>query len=432
MSDQQVSGGAFPPCVEHGIWTPLPTLPPLGQLGAFTLRLRDVRPREAEHVRVAGAMTFHMVGCTGSFNDHAPQQAVARAMTAQVRDPSAGGRGDAMIQRASFLYLLGDVVYKDDDKLDEDPNDQRKMYNTQFYQPYSDYKRNIFAIAGNHDGKRSHIPRMSAAEHFQQNFCATRGGLSPDNQTDQRPAMRQPYPYWRLSTPRAIIIGLYSNIANGGILDDPAPPDSAPPDAQPQYRWLVEQLADIKRRNARRKQRKAILLAVHYPPYSGASNFAQRGEPTLGPSNAIHARPLAAVLRQAFDESGQRPDAVFSAHAHLYQRLTYHHADGWEMPYVIAGSGGHGPVETLWEKCDKSLAPRKKPPFNAVLPQGLTLPAGERARVVAYNDTSFGFLRVTVNAATLLVEFFTTDGKVIALADSFRLDLATHRLAQTP
>lgn len=403
MSDQQMSGGDFPLCVEHGIWTPLPTPPPSGRLGTFTLRLKDVRPREAERVRVAGAMT------------------------AQVRDPSAGGRGDATIQRTSFLYLLGDVVYKDDDKLDEDPNDQREMYNTQFYQPYSNYKRAIFAIAGNHDGKRSTIPRMSAAEHFQQNFCAPRGGLSPDNQTDQRPAMRQPYHYWRLSTPKAIIIGLYSNIANGGILDDPATPD-----AQPQYRWLVEQLADIKRRNARRKQRRAILLAVHYPPFSGASNFAQRGEPTLGPSNAVHARPLAAVLRQAFDESGQRPDAVFSAHAHLYQRLTYVHADGWEMPYVIAGSGGHGPVETLWEKCDKSQAPRRKPPFNAVLPQGLTLPAGERARVVAYNDASFGFLRVTVNTATLLVEFFTTDGKVIAQADSFRLDLATHHLAQTP
>lgn len=412
----------FPPCVEHGIWTPLPTPPPRA-LRTFTLRLRDVHPAEARRVKTVGAMTFHMAGCTGSFNDHTPQRAVANAMTAQVGSIGSVGIGDARIQRASFLYLLGDVVYKDDNKLDEVGTDQVEMYNTQFYQPYSAYRRRIFAIAGNHDGKRSHDPRTSAAEHFQGNFCAIRDRRSADNQTDQRLAMRQPYPYWRLSTPNAVILGLYSNIANGGILDDPSIQDM-----QPQYRWLVQQLTSTKRRNALRGQRKAIVLAVHYPPLSGASNFDQRGDPTLGPSNAIHARPLATVLREAFDESGQRPDAVFSAHAHLYQRLTYRHADGWEIPFVVAGSGGHGPVESLWEKCDKTRGRPKKPPFDAVLPPGLTLPAGETAQVVAYNDRSFGFLRVTVAVSTVLCEFFTVDGDTTSLADSFRLDLATHRL----
>ncbi len=420
-SDQQ-AGDAPPPCVEHGIWTPLPTPPP-SQLGAFALRFKDVHPREVDRIKTTGAMSFHVVGCTGCFDDHAPQQSVARALAAQVREPGAVGSGDAMICRVSFLYQLGDVVYKDDNKLDEDRDDQREMYNTQFYQPYHDYGRRIFAIAGNHDGKRTQDKRTSAIEHFQRNFCATRGGRSPDNQTDQRAAMRQPYPYWRLSTPYAYILGLYSNIANGGILDDPSQPEQ-----QPQYRWLVAQLADMKRCNARRKQRKAILLAVHYPPFSGASNFDQRGEPTLGPTNATSARPLAAVLRQAFDESGQRPNAVFSAHAHLFQRLTYRHADGWEIPYVIAGSGGHGPVESLWERCDKTKAPRKKPPFAAMAPIGLKLPAHDTARVVAYNDSSFGFMRVTVGANTLLGEFFTVDGNAVALADTFRLDLGAHRL----
>src|SRR6185437_2178431 len=278
-SDQQ-AGATTPPCVEHGIWTPLPTPPP-SQLGAFTLRFKDVHPREVERIKTTRAMSFHMAGCTGCFDDHAPQQSVARALAAQVREPGAVGCGDAMICRASFLYQLGDVVYKDDNTPDEEGHDQREMYNTQFYQPYSDYERPIFAIAGNHDGKHSHNKRTSAIVHFQRNFCATRSGRSSDNQTDQRAAMRQPYPYWRLSTPYAYILGLYSNIANGGILDDPSQPE-----VQPQYRWLVAQLADMKRRNARRKQRKAILLAVHYPPYSGASNFDQRGEPTLGPTNA--------------------------------------------------------------------------------------------------------------------------------------------------
>jgi hypothetical protein len=415
-----------PPCVEHGLWTPLTVPPPSGRLKAFTLRLKDVHRRETRRIKAAGAMTFHMVGCTGCFNDHMPQHSVARVMAAQVRERGTVGCDDPMIQRASFLYHLGDVVYKDEDTLDEERDDQCEMYNSQFYQPYSSYKRRIFAIAGNHDGKQTHEKSTSAIHHFLLNFCSERAGRTFDNQTDGRCAMRQPYPYWRLSTPQAYILGLYSNIANGGILDNPAAPE-----AQPQYRWLVRQLAAMKRRNARREQPRPILLAVHHPPFSGASNFAQRADPTLGPSHAIHTRPLAAVLRQAFDESGQRPDAVFSAHAHLYQRLTYHFADGWELPYVVAGSGGHAPVESLWEKCGKGRAPRRRPPFDAVRPPGMTLPAGEAVRVVAYNDTSFGFLRITISGNILLGEFFTTDGNgghVTTLTDTFRLDLAAHQL----
>ncbi|HEX5159634.1 MAG TPA: metallophosphoesterase [Ktedonobacterales bacterium] len=415
-----------PPCVEHGMWTPLPVPPPAGRLKAYTLRLKDAHRREARRIEAAGAMTFHMVGCTGCFYDHVPQHSVARVMTAQVRDRGTVGCDDPMIQRASFLYHLGDVVYKDEDMRDEERDDQCDMYNTQFYQPYSGYKRRIFAIAGNHDGKQSHEKSTSAIHHFMLNFCSKRSGRTFDNQTDGRCAMRQPYPYWRLSTPQAYILGLYSNIANGGILDNPAAPET-----QPQYRWLVRQLTALKRRNARREQPRPILLAVHYPPFSGASNFAQRGDPTLGPSHAIHTLPLAAVLRQAFDESGQRPDAVFSAHAHLYQRLMYHFADGWELPYVVAGSGGHAPVESLWEKCGKGRTSRRRPPFDAVRLPGMTLPAGEAVRVVAYNDTSFGFLRITISGNMLLGEFITTDGNgghVVSLADSFRLDLAAHRL----
>jgi hypothetical protein len=393
---------------------------------AYTLRLKDVHRREARRIKAAGAMTFHVVGCTGNFNDHVPQQSVARVMAAQVRGRGAVGCDDPIIQRASFLYHLGDVVYKDEDILDEERADQCEMYNTQFFQPYTSYNRRIFAIAGNHDGKHTHEKSTSAIDHFLLNFCSKRSGRTFDNQTDRRCAMRQPYPYWLLSTPQAYILGLYSNIANGGILDNPASPE-----AQPQYRWLVDQLDAMRRRNARRVQPRPILLAVHYPPFSGACNFTQRGDPTLGPSHAIHTRPLAAVLRQAFEESGQRPDVVFSAHAHLYQRLTYHYADGCELPYIVAGSGGHGPVESLWEKCGKGRAPRRRPPFDVALPTGMTLPAGEAVRLVAYNDTSFGFLRITISGSILLGEFFTTDGNgghVTTLSDSFRLDLAAHQL----
>jgi len=105
--------------MENGRWTPLPVPPPSGRLKAYTLRLKDVHRQEARRIKAAGAMTFHVVGCTGTFNDHVPQQSVARVMAAQVRDRGTDGCDDQIIQRASFLYHLGDVVYKNENKLDQ-------------------------------------------------------------------------------------------------------------------------------------------------------------------------------------------------------------------------------------------------------------------------------------------------------------------------
>jgi Calcineurin-like phosphoesterase len=394
-------------CVENGVWTALPTTPPAA-LNEFTLKLSAVDSTENARIKEAGVMTFHMTGCAGDFSDHEPQEIVAYAMAAQVLHCGSVGIRNGPATTTSFLFHLGDVVYKDDDKTDQDGDDQPAMYNAQFYAPYTGYGRSIFAIAGNHDGKTSGHSSKSAIAHFMLNFCAASSSPSSDNTTDKRPAMTQPYVYWRLSTPLAYFIGLYSNIANGGILDDPSQSSS------PQYQWLVAQLKDVKSRNAKRTSRKAVFLTVHYPPYSGTTNFTQRGDPTLGPSPGVaNERPLADLLQQAFADSGQRPDAVFSAHAHLYQRLTYRYADGWEVPYLIAGSGGHSPVECMWALCSGGGAkgPASKTPFSAVLPKGLTLPAGDSVQVAAYDDESFGFLRLTVASGKLTGEFFTADAR---------------------
>lgn len=410
------------PCVEHGIWTAVP-IPPPTKLDQCTLKLNDVDAVESDRITKAGTMTFHMTGCSGDFTNHQPQAWVAGAMAAQVHDPGRVGMQAHPATAASFLYLLGDVVYKDDNKDDTDGDDQPQMYSTQFYRPYTDYGRSIFAIAGNHDGKLSKHSHKSAIDHFLLNFCAKDKGKSQDNDVDNRPAMAQPYVYWRLSTPFAYIIGLYSNIANGGMLDDPAQSDA------PQYRWLVAQLADIKQWNAHNTPPKAILLAVHYPPYSGTTNFAQRGDPTLGPTNgARNTYPLGHWLQRAFLESGQRPDAVFSAHTHLYQRLTFRDADGWEIPYLIAGSGGHSPVESLGKACDGTKGQAQPVPFDAILPKGSSLTPGQSVRIARYNDQSFGFLRVTIAARQLTGEFFTVDSQTLTLADAFVLNMESHQV----
>jgi hypothetical protein len=420
-------GPGYPPCVEHGIWTPIPAPPPSG---AHRLMLREIDPNESRAVKPRGVMTFHTVGCSGDFKDHVPGLQVAKAMAAQSSDPRAGGGSSAAVA-ASFLFHLGDVVYKDEDLSDPQGKDQASMYNSQFYAQYSSYNRNIFAIAGNHDSKSSDHRRRSAIAHFLQNFCDSKRTLSPDNQTDKRLTMIQPYPYWLFETPVAYIVSLCTNDINGGQLDDPMG------SANPQYQWLVKTLKEIKEA----AKGKVIFLALHYPPYSGAANFAERGDPNLGPTPrrappAGVLQPLGNILQQAFHESGQYPDVVLSAHAHLYQRIIYTYANGWQIPYLIAGSGGHAPVEKLSKTCSGDTITLPDVPFDVVLALGAALPKGDSAKVVAYNDKEFGFVRLTVdiNERTVIGEFFAAYDRSNpgaawpTLSDSFTLHLQKHTI----
>ena len=406
--------------VEQGVWTDVPREPPR-KPGRFVLRLKDVDRREYNRVKRSGVLTFHAVGCTGDFLDHRPQDAVAAALAAQVRDPGPLGGPAA---KASFLFHLGDVAYKDENRADQDRAEQRRLYNEQFFAPYAAYPRPIFAVPGNHCGKQSPHGDRSSIDHFLDQFCALKKGRSPDNHTDDRPAVQQPHVYWRLDTPLAHVIGLYTNVCNGGLLDNPACAGR-----RPQYEWLVAQLKDVRARNGEGSSRRAVLLAVHYPPFSGAANFPMRGDPTLGPTkHAASARPLAEVLARAYQDADLRPDAVLSAHAHLYQRLTYRYDDGWEVPHLVSGNGGHTALEGMWDEGDGRETSPRAAPFDPAPPPGFELPRKHRLRVDAYADHCFGFLRLTVTADEVLGECFAADAASLRLLDSFRLDLRRHRL----
>jgi len=417
---------SFPPCVEHGVWTPIPVAPPGG---AQRLTFKDIDPDESRAVKQRGVLSFHALGCSGDFKDHTPGLQVAKAMASQISDSRAGG-GSSEAVESSFLFHLGDVAYKGEDPSDPEGKDQSLICNSQFYAQYRSYSRNIFAIAGNHDGKSSGHKKKSAIDHFLQNFCDSQRKVSPDNQTDKRLTMIQPYPYWLFETSVAYVIGLYTNDINGGQLDDPMGTDN------PQYRWLVKTLKSIKEA----ADGKVVFVALHYPPYSGAANFTERGDPNLGPTPRRPApagvlQPLGNILQQAFHESGQYPDVVMSAHAHHYQRITYTYANGWQIPYLIAGSGGHAPVEKLSETCTGDTVTLPGLPFDAVLPPGLALPKGDSAKVVAYNEKELGFLRLTVdiNQKRVLGEFFAAYDEspraaLPALSDSFTLHLQKHTI----
>src|SRR5262249_43222669 len=220
---------SYPPCVEHGVWTPIPQTSP-GD--AHHVKLKDIDPDESHRIRQTGVMSFHAVGCSGDFGNHVPGLAVAKAMAAQVSDPHAGG-GRRNAVPASFLFHLGDIVYKDEDPNDPNAKDQSLMYNTQFYSQYTSYQRQIFAIPGNHDAKSSLHRKRTANVHFLQNFCDPQRTKRADNQTGGSLAVAQPYPCWLLEPPLARIIGLATNDINGGKLADPMETKN------PQYQWLV-------------------------------------------------------------------------------------------------------------------------------------------------------------------------------------------------
>jgi hypothetical protein len=402
---------------------PIPQDPPPGPL---LLRLKDVGPDESAAVKRRGVMTFHMTGCSGHFGRPVPQAKVAAAMARQVAEPHCFG-GTRHAVPPSFFYQLGDIVYKDEDKSDEERADQQKLYHEHFYAPYSGYGRHIFAIAGNHDGKDSTHPEKSAIRHFLLNFCDSARRPSPDDWAGGRLTMTQPYPYWQLKTPLAYFVGLYTNDINAGQLDNPAG------EGRPQYDWLVRALRAIRKA----KDGRAVFVAVHYPPFSAAADFRERGDPNLGPTRwGRKVRPLGMILEEAYQESGQYPDAVFSAHAHLYQRITYTQAGGREIPYLIVGSGGHGPIESLACACDGEAGLAPATPCDVVLPEGLTLPEGASARLVAYDHLDFGFLRLTLDLGKqrLIGEYFAaySESRDPAILpepyDSFCLDLATHRV----
>jgi hypothetical protein len=422
-------------CVETGNWTPIPNPPPPGS--PLVLSLEQIDAKEAKLITDSQVMTFHSVGCSGDFDNPNPGAMVAQAMVMEL--------SKSKQQPASFLFHLGDIVYKHEEPSNGDPpaaasddpkpdDKQAKLYKEQFYKQYADYPKQIFAIAGNHDGKSNH----HAIDHFLDNFCNAKREDPQDDPNANRQTMTQPYPYWVLETPVAHIIGLYTNVANGGLLDEP----NSPIGPNSQLTWLTNALLRIKQAN----DSKAIVLTLHYPVYSGAANFAKRGDPNATrPIPSDPSKPtddphlsgiptLANLLQTIFSKTQCFPDIVLSAHAHLYQRITYTDANNRQIPFLIVGCGGHFPIEQLSKACDGDTVPLLPVPFPCVPPDNSTLPDKATAMVVAYDDSSFGFLRIRIDlkAKQISGKFFSIGSgdqnpKInLQTRDSFKLDLSQH------
>ncbi len=355
-------------------------------------------------IQASGKLVFHSVGDTGGIIRAEPQLAVSDTMAADL-----AGKSYASGQPA-FFYHLGDVVYY---------FGQEQYYPEQFYDPYRNYDAPIFAIPGNHDGvmyKNEPIPY--SLQPFVDNFCtATPQPAAP---SFARSTMTQPGVYFVLTAPFARIIGLYSNTSEtSGILGNTQI-------GQDQVTFLTQQLqAALAARQAdpQNKNLQALIIAVHHPPFTGSSQHF--------PSATMLAQ-IDACSKQA----GIWPDLVLSGHSHLYERYTRTMtADGRQIPYVVAGNGGYYNLS----KMKLNAAGQKPVPGQHTEPDG----QGNTINLDAYNETDYGFLRITASAGTILVESLgitgtpttTTPGTPIpspAVIDSFSLNLATHTMGPAP
>lgn len=105
------------------------------------------------------------------------------------------------------------------------------------------------------------------------------------------------------------------------------------------------------------------------------------------------------------------PHAVFSGHAHNYQRYT-RLVGKQQIPNVVAGCGGHSPLS--------KMRGTFRTPYK--VDDTLTLES--------YEDTDFGYLRVIVNAETMRIEFHPQrDGDAAKTPDdAVTITLSTHTI----
>jgi calcineurin-like phosphoesterase family protein len=360
----------------HQPFRPLPA--PTGA-PPYHLDLADVLPPDQiKAISDSGRLVFHVVGDTGGIQTPVPQENVARQME-EIFHSGAG-------PRPSFFYHLGDVVYF---------YGESEQYYPQFYEPYSLYPAPIFAIPGNHDGDLSRdmeaqkVPSLNA---FVNNFCVRIPHHTPDALDDPRHAMTQPNVYWTLETPLAIIIGLYTNVPEGGRLDDD------------QIIWLHEELKEA-------PPERALIVAMHHPIYSlddhhSGSEYMQR------------------ILEDAVQQVGRMPDAVFSGHVHNYQRFTRPMQSGHAVPYIVAGAGGYHNLHRV----PRSLKdPAQQLPYEVPDSGGVTLET--------FCDDRFGFLQVEVTSDALKGDYYTVPGfqdpasGQATLFDAFSFDLKARKVA---
>ncbi|MGZ3755432.1 MAG: metallophosphoesterase family protein [Mucilaginibacter sp.] len=345
-------------------------LPPASGAYPYRLSLSSVLPDLNDQ-----KLVFHLVGDTGNLRDTEFLHAVASAMTAQCE-------GQLETHTPRFLYHLGDIVYN---------HGEAPQYHRQFFEPYEKYPVPILAIAGNHDSDvnpESAVPYHSL-DAFTTVFCDTASQPVSFSKSGRK-SIVQPNVYWTLNTPLATIIGLHTNVPKYGAV------------SAEQRAWFIEEL---KSANLERPG-KALIVCLHHAPYSADVNHGA-------------SLPMIELLESAFNESGVRPDIVFSGHVHNYQRFIKRYNDGGLVPFIVAGAGGYDELHPIATVEDDRFD-NKSPLLHDIL-------------LEKYCDNHHGFLKIiltkTLGGVNLTGEYYQVSNQqedtrpAIVLTDSFTLQL---------
>jgi acid phosphatase type 7 len=314
---------------------PLP--PPTGN-APYRLDLKSIIS-DADYAAIVAAkkLTFHVNGDMGGIQYGVPQQLVASGMEGDfdaTKDAS---------ENPAFLYITGDCVYF---------NGEIAQYYAQFYEPYEHYPKPIFAVPGNHDGEN--LATGSTLDGFVRNFCAPQPVVMPESGESGRTAMTQPNVYWTLLTPFVNIVGLYSNVPEGGEIEPP------------QTDWLVSELKSL-------PAEVPVFVALHHPIYS---------------ADVYHSgsTPMKTLIETAATQAGRHPEIILAGHVHDFQRLTKTAADGTQVPYIVAGNGGYHNLHAIMKVDGQKM----------VTPVVFKDKTGDPVTLERYCDDHWGFVRLEV------------------------------------
>jgi hypothetical protein len=331
-------------------------------------------------------IVFHATGDCGSTSKPTTEDLVTEKMVSDFDETSPA-------EVPQFNFLLGDIVYS---------FGESQYYYDQFYDPYRDYPAPILAAAGNHDGVLSPLAHgNSTLEAFLRNFCAESFEVTPDAGGLSRTAQIQPGVFFTFEAPFLRIIALYSNtLEDPGVIADGSAYHGI---GTTQLDFLTAALTRVKTE----KYQGALLFASHHPSYT----LSRHGwsEEMTGQIDAI------------CEQVGVWPTAVLAGHAHNYQRFTRTRPDGSQIPYVVCGNGGHNV-----QKLSQGAPPRAPQIIQAASA------TTDQISFDCYDDSDYGYLRITATAAQLRIEYHpASDGATAKTPDDHvTVDLQTRRLGQ--
>jgi hypothetical protein len=123
-------------------------------------------------------------------------------------------------------------------------------------------------------------------------------------------------------------------------------------------------------------------------------------------------------IDNACTQAGILPDLVLSGHAHIYERYTRFLGTN-QIPFLVIGTGGYFNLSAFQRSKSGALP---KLPFTS------TDAKGNKLRLDAFKEQTFGFMRMTVSASQVKGEFLAVDlnSKATTLSDHFTLDLNQH------